>query len=137
MSSNALQAFLPACYPQVKVMHLKLWQARVIARLTGRMDSAGRLIGYFDRVGELGDPAEADVLLGAASTPFSEWLESQKAAVAGPRANGPGGFGSGWRTGNVRSSVWGGRLLLGSPRNGRKRKVAQLGSLTDFPTSPG
>lgn len=92
---DALRMFLPACYPQVKVIHLTLWQARLIARLTGGMDSASRLIGYFDKVGELGDPTDADALLGAPSTAFSDWLESQKAAVAETCANAPVDFGSG------------------------------------------
>ncbi|UCC78280.1 MAG: NmrA family NAD(P)-binding protein [Candidatus Zixiibacteriota bacterium] len=77
----ALQAFLGACYPQVKVAHLKLWQARLIARITGRMDSVSRLIRYFDRVGELGDPTEADALLGAPSTTFGDWIESRKEGI--------------------------------------------------------
>jgi len=75
---NALERFLEACHPQIKVIHLKLWQARLIAKLTGRMDSVTRLIGYFDKVGELGDPAEANALLGAPSTKLGEWIESQK-----------------------------------------------------------
>jgi uncharacterized protein YbjT (DUF2867 family) len=74
---NALQRFIEACYPRHKVMRLKLWQARLIAKLTGQMDFVTRLIGFFDRVGELGDPTEADALLGAPSTTLSEWIESQ------------------------------------------------------------
>jgi uncharacterized protein YbjT (DUF2867 family) len=75
---DALKTLLDACYPQVKVAHLKLWQARLIARITGKMDSVSRLIQYFEKVGELGDPSEANALLGAPSTTLITWVESQK-----------------------------------------------------------
>ncbi len=75
---RALETFIAACHPQHKIIHLKLWQARLIAKLTRRMDFVTRLIGFFDKVGELGDPSEANALLGAPSTTLSEWIESQK-----------------------------------------------------------
>jgi uncharacterized protein YbjT (DUF2867 family) len=75
---NALKALLDKCYPHVKATHLRLWQARLIARMTGRMGSVSRLIQYFDKVGELGDPTEANALLGAPSTTLGKWIESQK-----------------------------------------------------------
>jgi uncharacterized protein YbjT (DUF2867 family) len=75
---DALERFFSACHPDLRVVRLKLWQARWIARLTGRMEFVSRLIAFFDRVGELGDPAEANALLGAPSTTLSEWIESQE-----------------------------------------------------------
>jgi len=80
---NALQAFLEACYPQVRVMRLKLWQARLIAKITGKMDSANRLIGYFDKVGELGDPSEANDLLGPPLSTLDDWIKSQRSILPG------------------------------------------------------
>lgn len=77
---DALRTFIATCYPQHKILHLKLWQASLIARLTRQMDFVTRLIGFFDRVGELGDPTEANALLGAPATTLSEWIESQTAA---------------------------------------------------------
>lgn len=79
---DALERFFRGCHPDLKVVRLKLWQARWIARLTGRMDFVSRLIAFFDRVGELGDPAEANALVGAPSTTLSEWIESQKSEPA-------------------------------------------------------
>jgi len=72
---DALERFA-ACHPHLKVMRLRLWQARLIARLTGRerMAYVTRLIGYFDRVGELGDPGEANALFGAPAITLDEWL---------------------------------------------------------------
>jgi len=75
--ADALERFLCDCHPDLKVVRLKLWQARWIARLTGRMDFVSQLIAFFDRVGELGNPAEANALLGVPSTTLDEWIESQ------------------------------------------------------------
>jgi hypothetical protein len=62
---------------------MKLWQAQLIAKLTGREElaNATRLIAYFDKVGELGDPAEANALFGAPSITLDEWFEMQKPTV--------------------------------------------------------
>jgi hypothetical protein len=53
---DALERFFSACHPDLRVVRVKLWQARWIARLTGRMEFVSRLIAFFDRVGELGNP---------------------------------------------------------------------------------
>jgi len=77
---DALERFVKTCYPELKLVRLKLWQARLIAKLTGRerMAYATRLISYFDKVGELGDPTEANVLLGAPSITLDEWFNMPK-----------------------------------------------------------
>lgn len=64
---DALERFVTACHPELKIMRMKLWQARAIAKLTGRegLTYVTRLIAYFDKVGELGDPTEANTLFGA------------------------------------------------------------------------
>jgi len=85
---NALRTFIAACHPQHKIMHLKLWQARLIARLTRQMDFVTRLIGFFDRVGELGDPTEANVLLGVPATTLREWIETRTPIREGEEAHG-------------------------------------------------
>jgi hypothetical protein len=81
---DALERFA-ACQPHLKVMRLNLWQARLIARLTGRerMAYVTRLIGYFDRVGELGDPTEANALYGAPTLTLDEWLAMPKDSQKG------------------------------------------------------
>ena len=77
---DALERFVKACHPEVKPMRMKLWQARLIARLTGRerMSYVTRLIAYFDQVGELGDPSEANALFGAPSITLDEWFKMPK-----------------------------------------------------------
>ena len=74
---DALERFVDACHPGCKLMRLKLWQARLVARLTRRerMSYATRLIAYFDQVGELGDPSEANALFGAPSITIDEWFK--------------------------------------------------------------
>lgn len=75
---DAVERFIKACRPGLKLMRMRLWQARLFARLTRRHRMSGvvRLISYFDRVGELGDPTEANTLFGAPSITLDEWLES-------------------------------------------------------------
>jgi uncharacterized protein YbjT (DUF2867 family) len=72
---DALERFVGVCYPGSKMVRMKLWQARLVAGLTGRrrLKYVARLISYFDRVGELGDPTEANALFGPPSTTLEEW----------------------------------------------------------------
>ena len=80
---DAFKRFVNVCYPGQKTMRMKLWQAQLIAKLTGRdnLDDATKLIAYFDKVGELGDPTEANVLFGEPSITFDEWCRTQKGTV--------------------------------------------------------
>jgi hypothetical protein len=77
---DALERFFKICHPELKLMRMKLWQARLIARLTRRegLVYITRLVDYFDKVGELGDPTEANALLGAPSITLDEWFKLPK-----------------------------------------------------------
>lgn len=77
---DALERFFKTCHPELKLMRMKLWQARLIAQLTRRegLTNVTRLIDYFDKVGELGDPTEANALLGAPSITLNEWFKLPK-----------------------------------------------------------
>lgn len=56
--------------------------APVVRSLTERnMAAAVRLIGYFDKSKEGGDPSEANSLLGAPTTTLAEWMETRKAKL--------------------------------------------------------
>ena len=74
---NALERFINTCHPQLKVMRMKLWQAQLIAKLTGRerLTYVTRLIAYFDKVGEMGDPTETNALFGAPSITLDKWFK--------------------------------------------------------------
>jgi uncharacterized protein YbjT (DUF2867 family) len=82
---DALERFFNACYPQFKVMRMKLWQARLIAKLTRReaLAYATGLIAYFDKVGELGDPTEANALFGAPTITLEEWFKRPQNILKG------------------------------------------------------
>ncbi|UCG86068.1 MAG: NmrA family NAD(P)-binding protein [Gemmatimonadota bacterium] len=84
--ANALERFVDACHPEIKLMRMKLWQARLFATLTGRkgLSYVTRLIAYFDKVGELGDPTEANALFGAPSKTLGQWLEERQSNARGP-----------------------------------------------------
>ncbi len=77
---DALKHFINSCYPKEKIMQMKLWQAQLLANLGNRkkLKEATKLIAYFDKVGELGDPSEANSLLGAPNTTLEKWIERQK-----------------------------------------------------------
>lgn len=77
---EAVRAFHEACHPEVKLMRLKPWQARAVAKLTRNpsLGAVARLIAYFDKTEEHGDPTEANALLGAPTTTLEEWIQSQK-----------------------------------------------------------
>jgi hypothetical protein len=74
---QALERYCQAFYPDGKpVSVMPIWLAKVMGTLT-RNDAlkfAGRLMAYFDKVGELGDPAEANRILGAPTTTLDDWI---------------------------------------------------------------
>jgi uncharacterized protein YbjT (DUF2867 family) len=77
---NAIRAFQEACYPRVKLMRMKPWQAKLMAALTRNrsLGAVARLIAYFDTTEEHGDPTEANQLLGAPTTTLNEWIQGKK-----------------------------------------------------------
>jgi len=82
---EALIRFYRARHAELKIMTLRLWQAKLIAKLTGRegLTYVTRLIDYFDRVGELGDPSEANAMFGPPSITLDEWFTLPQNAERG------------------------------------------------------
>jgi uncharacterized protein YbjT (DUF2867 family) len=76
----AIRAFHQACFPEVTLLRMKPWQARVVAKLTRNpsLGAAARLIAYFDKTEEHGDPTEANALLGPPKTTLEEWIQARK-----------------------------------------------------------
>ncbi len=76
---EAVRAFHEACHPDVKLTHMKPWQARTVAKLTRNpsLGAVARLIAYFDTTEEHGDPAEANALLGPPTTTLEEWIQGR------------------------------------------------------------
>lgn len=83
---EALQAYCNRLFPgAAKVSVMSIGLAKLIAALTrnAQMKYGATLMGYFDKVGEMGDPSEANSLLGAPSVRLDEWL-SARAKTAAP-----------------------------------------------------
>lgn len=79
---QALERAARVLRPEVtSVSVMPVWLARLIAALTRNeeMKFGVMMMAYFDRVGELGDPTEANRLLGAPSTTLDAWLAQQSA----------------------------------------------------------
>jgi uncharacterized protein YbjT (DUF2867 family) len=78
--ADAMERFAAACYPKAKVIHLKLWQARLAASLMRNKSLAEvtKLIAYLDVAGESGDSSEANALYGAPVITLDEWFGLSK-----------------------------------------------------------
>ena len=82
---QALERYCQAFYLEGKpVSVMPIWLAKAIGILTRNeeLKFASRLMAYFDKVGELGDPAEANQILGAPTTILDAWIERRKALNA-------------------------------------------------------
>jgi uncharacterized protein YbjT (DUF2867 family) len=79
---EALERYCQAFHPEVaSVSVMPVDAARAVAKSTGNqmLGFFAELMAYFDRVGEMGDPAEANQLLGAPTTTLDAWIEQRKA----------------------------------------------------------
>lgn len=81
---DALARYLAATHPGMKAGTLPLPVARVIAALTRNADLrfAAELFAAFAAIGEAGDPAEANRLLGAPATTLDAWLAARRPVPA-------------------------------------------------------
>lgn len=73
---DALTGYCAAVYPDIKPSAMPFWLAKVLAALmrSEDMKTAVNLFAYFEKIGELGDPTEANNLLGAPTTTMNKWL---------------------------------------------------------------
>ena len=75
--SNAADRFAAACYPDARVFHLNLWQARLLAKVIRNEELAEvtELIAFLDIAGEQGEPALANDLYGAPVITLDDWFK--------------------------------------------------------------
>jgi len=81
---HALGRYCQVFHPDGKpVSVMPIWLAKVIGVLTRNdgLKFASSLMAYFDKVGELGDPTEANRILGAPTTTLDAWIERRKAQL--------------------------------------------------------
>lgn len=78
--SDAMDRFAAACYPQARVIHLRTWQARLLAKVIRNAELAEvtELISYLDTAGEHGEPALANELYGAPAITLDDWFEMSR-----------------------------------------------------------
>jgi uncharacterized protein YbjT (DUF2867 family) len=72
--AEALAAYVADRNPPIPLSRLRLWQASFLARFRPKMAPVVELIRYFETVGELGDPGEADGLLGPPRLTLGDWI---------------------------------------------------------------
>ena len=74
---DAMDRFAAACYPKARLIHLKVWQARLLAKVIRNAELAEvtELIAYLDTAGEHGEPALANELYGAPAITLDRWFE--------------------------------------------------------------
>lgn len=87
---GAVDRYREALHPEIAATTtLPIWMARVLATATRnrQLRFASELMAYFGRVGEPGDPAEANRLLGAPITTMDEWLAAEPGRRVAPSPN--------------------------------------------------
>jgi uncharacterized protein YbjT (DUF2867 family) len=79
---EAMQRYCQTFHPEVEsVSIMPVATARAVADSTGneQLKFFAELMAYFDKAGEMGDPTEANRLLGAPDTTLDAWIEQRKA----------------------------------------------------------
>lgn len=78
---TALERYCAVFHPEVKKIGvMPIWLVKVLGTLSGNemLSFASDLMGYFDKTPEVGDPTEANRILGAPATTLDAWMESLK-----------------------------------------------------------
>ena len=81
---EAMERYCRAFHPGVEsVSVMPVEAARAMATSSGNqmLGFFAELMAYFDQVGEMGDPAEANQLLGAPATTLDAWIDQTKAGT--------------------------------------------------------
>jgi uncharacterized protein YbjT (DUF2867 family) len=79
---QALQTYCRIALPDVKVGSVPFWMASLIVRLSRdkELEAVLPFFRYSEKVAEVGDPAEANALLGAPPTTLEKWCRQQIAS---------------------------------------------------------
>jgi len=86
---QALERYCGVFHPEVgTISRMPIETANAVADSTGNdmLKFFAALMAYFERVGEMGDPEEANRLLGAPTTTLDEWLSQRQAATPEERS---------------------------------------------------
>ena len=61
----------------------KQYRPGVLNQSNKTMRFAAGLMAYFDKIGEMGDPAEANAILGAPATTLDDWMKQRQSQLEG------------------------------------------------------
>lgn len=78
---DALKRYCEVFHPDIKkIATMPYWFAAAIARIKGTkaMKSISDFMAAFEKIGELGDPSEANAILGAPQITLDDWLRQKK-----------------------------------------------------------
>jgi uncharacterized protein YbjT (DUF2867 family) len=80
---EALRSYCRVLHPEIKTFrHVPYWLLRLMAQVTRneRLRKGVKMVAYLEKVGERGDPSEANALLGEPQLTLDQWLQIQKTA---------------------------------------------------------
>ncbi len=83
---QALKRYCALARPGYRIVTLPFWLAEIIARVGRRAELRAALpfLRYLARIGERGDPTEANAVLGAPTISLEEWSRQRRNARQGP-----------------------------------------------------
>ncbi len=78
--AEALKTYCGIVDPLVRVATIPIWLLSLLGRITFNVElrSIAELLAYYDKIGEEGDPREANELLGAPATTLQQWCEGRR-----------------------------------------------------------
>ncbi|NOY57941.1 MAG: SDR family NAD(P)-dependent oxidoreductase [Calditrichaeota bacterium] len=81
--AEALEKYCAAVHPGVKVSSMPIWLLSLIGKVSfnAELQFIAELMRFFEKVGEGGDPTEANELLGTPTTTLEQWCEQQSKAA--------------------------------------------------------
>jgi len=82
---EALGRYCARFHPELKkVSQMPIWLVKTLATVTRNqgLKGVGEMMAYFDKVGEMGNPAEANQMLGAPQITLDTWLARRNARIA-------------------------------------------------------
>jgi uncharacterized protein YbjT (DUF2867 family) len=78
---DALREYCIVFHPEItKISKMPFWLSKIVAMLTQKieMKNISELMEFFERVGEKGNPTEANQLLGAPQIDLQEWIQRKR-----------------------------------------------------------
>lgn len=82
---DALERYCQAFHPEIEAVGvMPIGAARAVAASTGNkmLEGIADMMAYFQKVGEPGDPAEANAILGAPTITLDDWMEQRRTRLA-------------------------------------------------------